>query len=181
MGDTLIPSLGPSATELLSDPDFQEAFASPAAVNPVQVTRTSGNLSAVVSAVWADLDSTGTAAARTLDVVLPNMSVGDNFIVRPIFTANAITGGFLMTCAVIVGGAVQRNLFDATYGFFPWAIPTAASKDVNAPSPRLTVVGGDLENGSLRLRLRHQQATNPRVINAVGGIPFFFEGRGPLR
>ena len=150
------------------------------ATSPLQVLRTSGNITAGVAGAWTDLDDGGTAAARPLDVVLPNMAIGDPFDYRPIFSAATVTGAWLGTLAVIVGGAVQRNIFDATFGFLPWSIPSAQGKDIIALTPRLTVVAGDLENGSLRLRFRYIQATNARTINAVAGIPLIMEGRGPL-
>jgi len=149
--------------------------------NPVQASRVSGNIVLAVSAIWADVDPGGTAAARPLDIVLPEMEVGDGFDFRPFFSVGASAGGLLCNLAVIKDGDVERLCFDETYGLFPWAVGGEASKDINVRTPRLTVLEGDLEDGSLRLRLKYIQATATRDVNAVSLIPFWVEGRGPFR
>lgn len=156
------------------------AYATVEAVNPVQVMRISGNFDVAVSAAWADLDPGGTAAARPLDVVLPNMGVGDGWDFKPNLTLGTATGGFLMNLAIIKAGAVHRRLFSNAYGFFPWSAPSGQAKDLFSPIYRQNVQEGDLENGALRLRLQYIQATNVRPVNATVDIPLVLEGRGPL-
>lgn len=180
MSETLIPVLK-SSESLAEDPALVEAFVSPQAVNPVQVSRTSANFNAAVSAVWADLDPGGVAAARPLDIVLPGMAVGDGYDFKPNLTLGSVTGGFLMNLAIIKAGAVHRRLFSASFGFFPWSVPTGQAKDVFAPIYRQVVEANDLENDALRLRLQYIQATNARLVNATTDIPLVLEGRGPFR
>ncbi len=150
------------------------------ATNPIQVTRTAGAITTAVSAVWVDTDTGGTAAARPLDIVIPNMATGDAFDFRLFISASSVTGATLMNLAVVVAGATQRRCFDETFGYLPWSIATGVAKDVFTATPRLTVLAGDIENGALRLRLQHIQASNARNIGGSSSVPIWMEGRGPL-
>lgn len=181
--DDILDDLGSVA-----DPGIDASFATDvslaSAVNPVQVIRATGNFQAAVAAVWTDLDPGGTAAARPLDVVLPGMAVGNGFEYRPIFAVASVTGGFLLNLVAIKNGTVARRMFPPgtlDFGYIPWNAPSGQGKEINAATPRLFVQEGDLEDdGSLRLRLQYQQATNPRTINADVGWPMWLEGRGPF-
>lgn len=161
----------------------ENIYANTAAVTPVQVQRTSGAITASVTAQWTDLDPGGTAAARPLDIVLPNMSEGDFFDFRPIFSIATANGGWLLNLVVVVNGAVVRRCFPPggfDFGFIPWAAVANTAKDINMPTPRLSVQAGDLENGSLRLRLQYTQGSVSRTVQADTTSPLWLEGRGPL-
>lgn len=181
MSESLVSPAAIDVSELIVDPLLTGTFAPNEAVNPVQVSRTTGNITAAVVAVWTDLDPGGTVAARPLDVVLPNMQEGDGFDFMPMMSLASAVGGFLGNLAVIKAGAVHRRLFDTTYGYLPWSAATGQAKDIYTRSPKMVVQATDLENGSLRLRFQYIQVTAVRTVNAVSIIPLWLEGRGPFR
>lgn len=148
---------------------------------PITTVRSSGNITAAITAAWADLDDTGSASSRDLDCVLPNMSIGSKFDFRPVFSSSSANASFLGNVAVILDGAVVRRCFDATLGFLPWAMSANVAAQLNCRCPIQTVQSGDLSsNGSLRLRFQYILATNTRVMTAAPSSPMWMEARGPL-
>ena len=144
-----------------------------------------GSTSCAVTGSYKDVEDNtgggGTASARPLDVVIPDMQVGDAFVVRPMFSMSSASGGFLLNAAIYVAGSVVRRIFDDTFGYFPWSIPSGVAKDLADWSPKQIVQSGDLEgDGSLRVRFQYIQATAARALNTASTIPAWTEGRGPL-
>lgn len=149
-------------------------------VGILQVVRASTSLTLTTSAEWKDLDPTGTVLTRDLDLVIPGLVVGDGFTCRPTFSVNTGTGIFELNVAVIVGGAVQRRLFPDAFGHQPWSALANVQRHVEAETPRMVVEEGDLENGSLRLRLQYTVSSSTRVVGSEPAFPLWFEGRAPL-
>lgn len=151
----------------------------------VSVQDVGGNITLAVSAAWKDVEDNtgggGSASARGLDVVLPDMVIGDAFVVRPVMNVGSSTGGFLMNATIYVAGVVVRRLFDATFGYVPWSLGANVSRDLVDWSPRQVVQAGDLEaDGSLRVRFQYILATAARTLGATNSVPAWSEGRGPL-
>lgn len=147
----------------------------------VQTIRTSSNIVLAIAAAFTDLDPTGTAAARDLDVVLPNMKVGDGFDFRPYLALQGSAGSFFANLAVIKAGVVQRSLFGSSFGNQFWSGATTSGLYVRDSTHKQQVLAGDLEaDGSLRLRMQYIKSSATSTIAITSDFPLVMEGRGPF-
>lgn len=156
------------------------------ALVPVRVTRTAGALSLGVSAnAWHDLDTTGSAAARNLDVVIPGVVAGDWICIDPDFSSNSsAAAGYFDMHTVVAGAYVHRFGGDhsptSVGGTAGWSFGSSTSSATQASS-WYQVQADDIENGAVRCRLRDCNATTTaRTVNAIAALPLTLVGRGPF-
>lgn len=151
------------------------------AAAPVRVTKADANLACGVTAnTWHSLDPGGSAAARPLDVVIPNVSAGQWVEVSVnLYSPNAATAVYLDIFTVVAGSFVNQFGTDAT-GTVGWLIPASLAWQASNTA-RYQVQAGDIEDGSVRLRIRDKNTTTTaRSIGASGGIVFEMAGTGPF-
>lgn len=157
------------------------APSSAASLRPVRVSKTDANLACgVVANTWHDLDPGGSASARPLDIVIPGVSAGDWVEVSAnLYSPNAATAVYL-DIFTVVAGAVVNQFGSATTGIVGWLLPSGLAWQASN-SGRYQVQSGDIEGGSVRLRIRDRNtSTTARSIGASGGIEFRMDGRGPF-
>lgn len=154
---------------------------------PIVVKKTNGDIVLAPSnSVWTDVDSSGTAAVRTLDIVIPNVSAGQWISYHPSFfvTATGAVGVRFDVATIDALGAVIHTAGDATWGVTTWFVSASAAANVVDPIS-MQLQASDIVNGSVRLRLRYLStgAVVSRTIQAgtTGGFgQIILEGRGPL-
>lgn len=145
---------------------------------PIIVRRTSGDITLAVSATFVDSDTTGTASARTLDLVFPGAAAGDVIVVEPNIYMPSAANGTVHTFATIVAGAVV-NRAGGAFGVPTWSAPAAGiGKIIGAYS--YVVQAGDVEAGGVRVRMQHIIASATRTMKADTNTEFYLEGRGPF-
>lgn len=155
-----------------------QPLARPPAVRPIIVRRTSGDITLAISAVFADSDTTGTASARTLDLVFPNVTAGDVISVAPNLYMPSAVNATIHTFATIVAGAVV-NRAGGAFGVPTWGAPAnGVGKIIGEYS--YVVQAGDIEAGSVRVRMQHILASATRTVKADTNTEWYVEGRGPF-
>lgn len=174
------PSYGPDLADLRAELD--DTYAAAASLAPVRVAKSDANLPVTtVAGTWTDLDTGGTAAARPLDVVIPGVKVGQWVEVEPNATSAAATTNVSLDICTIVAGVPVHHFGDpALIGVTAWFCPSGALKHITG-AVWYQVQADDIENGSVRLRMRaRNSSTTARAINATGGNIFTLVGRGPF-
>jgi hypothetical protein len=143
------------------------------------VTKGDASISVVnTSAAWVDSDPGGNAAARPLDLVVPNVRAGDWIEVEPLLLADNTAGFVRLRFATIVAGALVNTVPSGEAPPGCWALLSSVyDKAVGALSYQLQA--GDIENGSVRLRLQHV-STNTRTLFASTPYTLRLEARGPF-
>lgn len=155
-----------------------------AGLSPVIVRKSDANLTLAVNAAYQDVDPSGTASSRDLDIVIPNVAVGQwvDFVMNILVTSSTVACAF--DVFTVVSGAVVHKFGSPTSlsGPTPSAWFAEANKSLAAQgSVAYQIQTGDVENGSVRLRVRSLQASGAaRVIFSAGGGLFLAEGRGPF-
>lgn len=168
----LVDPLWPTSTE------FDAAVAAAA---PVRVTKADANLVlGIVANTWHDVDANGSAAARPLDVVIPNVEAGQWVeVAANLYSPNAATAVYLDVFTVVAGAPVHQ-FGSATTGTVGWLLPSGLAWQASN-SARYQVQADDIENGSVRLRLRDRNTTTTaRSIGSNSGIEFEMAGTGPF-
>lgn len=145
----------------------------------VTVEKTDAFVTLTQTATWADVPFGGTAAARDLDLVLPGVSVGDWVEVTPsLYVPTNAANGAQLDIAVIVAGEMVHRFGTDGAGISTWGVFTGTRSDITG-ARRYQVQTGDIEDGSIRLRLIYKNG-NGRTIFAGSGYAIRLEGRGPL-
>lgn len=157
---------GPSWPPLSSEIEWDERQA------PIRVVEavTAWVLNDSSAATWADSEDAGTAAARPHDLVIPNVKAGDAIPVAVnIGLISAGTNGKYLDIWSIVDGAPVNHMATQALGG-SWDVRAAAAHAVNGVRT-FYVTEDDIDDGSLRLRLRH-------TGNAAGTAQQLFGGFG---
>lgn len=149
---------------------------------PVRVVKSDANLTLVANTqAWADVDTGGTAAARPLDVVISGVTAGqwvDLEVNAHLASAAAVC---LLDVFTVVSGSPVNQFGSTEIGVSGWVVNASIGVDlVGRMSYQLQA--GDIEGGSVRLRLRYKNvhATVARVLDGTGGNRIVLEGRGPF-
>jgi hypothetical protein len=150
---------------------------------PVRTVKSDANLvMAANTPNWTDLDPGGTAAARPLDVVIPDVEAGQWVEFTPsAYVATATGATSLLDVFTIVGGAPVHQFGSTEVGISAWFI--SAGVPVNLGTRvSYQVQADDIEDGSVRLRLRFKNlhASTTRNLGAGSGNRVVLEGRGPF-
>lgn len=157
---------------------------------PAPIVKRQGNMAAlnlsVVVGVWADVEADGTAAARPMDVVIPNVVAGQWIEVSSSLWVAATTGVTYLDLWTIVDG-VPVNKFGGNYGegverATGWILTANAEKvDLGNARP-YQVQAADIQDGSVRVRMRSNCAIAGagKAIQRASGSEFTLVGRGPL-
>lgn len=131
-------------------------------VAPLQ--RTSGNL-APNSTSWADLDTSGSAAARDLDVIIP-ASAGDVIYVAPNFVVGTDAVDLYLDVATIVSSAVVNTFSGQAGGIGGWFCGSGLIVGITGPAGYV-VQAGDISGGNVRCRMRYKTgAANAKTVYA---------------
>lgn len=152
----------------------------------VTVQRTAGALAFGIQAnTWHDVDTTGTAAARDLDVVIPGVEAGQSIMVFPdMISPNTAAGVYLDMHTIVAGVAVHRFSGDrsptSVGGAASWLCPINYYGIIGAPLSYV-VQESDIQDGAVRCRLRDCNATTTaRSVSATAALPLRLVGRGPF-
>lgn len=137
--------------------------------------RTTGDIT-LNSTSFTDLDPSGSASARDLDVVL-TAEAGEWVLLyfEGRFNSAAVDGR--IDAATIVSGAVVNNLY-GNAGSVVWRAPSSEDAMVGGWGKPYQVQAGDLDGGQVRFRFRYatNTATN-RTLFAGGNNPLTVAGR----
>lgn len=148
----------------------------PSGYVPITATSTSAYPLQTSGTAWVDLDNGGSAAARPLDIVIPGLRNGDSVEFGFNSLSFAAANAQYARVATIVSGAVV-NAHEA----LGWAALNNTVSAMNG-SIILPVVSGDIENGSVRLRIQYQRVTGTASRSiGVDTMPTRTWGRGPFR
>ncbi len=168
----------PTAVQLAGDPAFEDRFASVGSVAPIVTRRTSGDITvASTSAAWVDLDPSGGAAARNLDIVIPGVTAGQQVELGINCFANNGAGIVFLTYFSIVGALPVNDISGSTSGVGGWVLAPSFWAKASGMVP-YTIQAGDIEDGNARFRARYNSG-GAKIIYA-SGYPLICEGRGPL-
>lgn len=132
-------------------------------------------------AAWVDLDTAGSAAARPMDIVIPNAAAGKWVRVEASgLWSNEATAPALDLFTVVAGAPVTQ-LGDATRGQTNWVALASTYSHIQG-SVSYQIVAGDIENGSVRLRPRYRLASgvNKTLFGSTIGYRFRLVGTGPF-
>lgn len=150
----------------------------------ITVSKTDGNWAPGSTAgAWVDGDGTGTAAARTYDVVIPNAVAGDKYDFTVSAIAGAGVGGLSVTMASIVAGAVVNRFASATLGVSAWVVLASVTRVISGSFPYV-LQAGDISGGVARFRVQlNTTATGSTLFGGsiVTGSQIVLEAVGPLR
>lgn len=148
---------------------------------PIVVTKSDANLAlSQTQNTWADVDPGGSAAARPLDLVIPGVKAGQWVEVEPNFYSGSTSAGIYLDVFAIVGGVPVSQFGLANEGVSGWTLLISTARFITGSRSK-KLVSGDIENDSVRLRLRSRNATTiSRAIAASAGNSFVLEGRGPF-
>ncbi len=155
----------------------------PRAAQIVRVTKSDAviNLSQTLN-TWVDIDAGGSAASRPLDIVIPFVQAGNWVEIRPAIWSGAALAGIYVDAVTVVAGAKVNQFGSTTTGTTAWLLDSSAT----VPSRVQAVVSyqvqaGDIENGSVRIRLQsYNTTTTARSFLAGSGFVLVIEGRGPF-
>lgn len=139
---------------------------------PIVATKTDAALTIghTGSGVWADTDTGGNAAARPLDLVVPGVRAGQRITLSILAHYTTGTNGGVMDFWSVVGGAPVSHIGQGAPNG-PWIFEGGKAGMVSGRAT-FTVQEADIENGSVRLRLRHSLPT------AGGTLHTLFAGFG---
>jgi hypothetical protein len=148
---------------------------------PIQVTKADANLVlGIVANTWHDADANGSAAARPLDIVIPNVTAGKWVEVKANLYSPSSAAAVYLDIWTVVAGSPVNQFGSSTTGTVGWLLPASTAWQASNTA-RYQVQAGDIENGSVRLRLRDRNtSTTARSIGASGGIVFEMAGVGPF-
>lgn len=154
------------------------------ALAPILVRKQDANLTLAVGAAYVDIDTSGTAASRTLDVVIPGVSAGQWISINPNILVTSSTIACYLDAFTIVAGAPVHKFGDPTSLTGPapssWTCNANLIGIISNPV-FYQVVAGDIEGGSVRVRFRSLQTSGAaRVVFSGGGGLLILEGRGPF-
>lgn len=154
-------------------------------VGPVTtpVSKADGDISLTVNNAWHDVDSSGSASARSLDIVIPNVFAGQ--WVEGYLNSSALTAssGLCYFDFVTIVAGVKVNHFSVQgsgqFGPVGWQCIANSEHKLTGNINR-QLVAGDIENGAVRIRLQCRTFTATSTLRAQAGLPFQAWGRGPF-
>lgn len=148
---------------------------------PVVVSKNDASLALpTVQGVWTDLDPGGTAAARPLDVVIPNVAAGQWISLYASMHPSNVAQSVQMDVFTVVAGSPVHQFGQSVGGTSTWLLPASTTAAVSG-TRSYQLQSDDIENGSVRLRMRARNTgTTARNVLAVSGFEFRMEGRGPF-
>lgn len=157
----------------------------PSVLTPVRVTKTDADLTSTTTGAWTDLDTGGSAAARPLDVVIPNVITGSWVSAKiDAFSAANAQGFSLDVWNIVAGSPVRRWNGGLASNFSAWGWMVLGDADFGTAISAehfYQLQADDIENGSVRLRVRYfRGAGSARALSSSSGGQFVFEGRGPF-
>lgn len=151
---------------------------------PVVVRKSNANLTLAVDANYQDIDPSGTANARELDIVIPNAVAGKWIVggINVLITSSTVAAA--MDFFTIVAGVPIHKFGDPTSltGAAPGSWQPEANKTLAIMgSVPYQIQADDIESGSVRIRMRSRQTSGAaRIIFSGGGGLLIMEGRGPF-
>lgn len=149
-------------------------------VAPIQTRKADANLTLNTAAAWNDVDASGSASARDLDVVIPGVAAGQWVTFTPNFYSASTAGALFCDVFTVVAGSYVNQFGTSGGGVTSWFIFTNTAVTRGGPVS-YQVQAGDIENGSVRLRFRtYNTNATARSISSTGGNIAIFEGRGPF-
>lgn len=152
----------------------------------VMKERTAGALAVgTVANTWHDPDQSGSAAARDLDMVVPGVAIGDWVRVDlDLSSASTAAAVYIDVHTIVAGAAVHRFGGDHSPTSVGGSGSTLMLTNVAASlagSLWYQIVSGDVESGSVRLRVRDCNATTTaRSLNGIAAVPYRTVATGPF-
>lgn len=149
--------------------------AGPGFAPPIVVTKTDGDVTCNVAS-WTDAITAGTAAARPMDLIVPNVTAGQWIYIEPNYVvSSAGAAGLYSDIFTVVAGAVVNQLGTTQVGIYGWFANTSLWTQVTG-GVWYQVAAGDIESisgsPSVRFRLRLKATTTvTKTIFAGGVIP----------
>lgn len=131
--------------------------------------------------VWKDVDPTGSAHARTGDIVIPNVRAGDTIWASlDAYTTSQGNSGY-MDFWIIVNGAPIRKFMYESPELGPGGIMLLNPGGHDVLGRYMHIVRADeIEDGCVRVRLRASMAAaTTRGLLHSGGFWTVIEGQGP--
>ncbi len=143
--------------------------------------RTAGNIT-LNSTAWANVD-TG------LDLTLTGCAIGDQIVYAVAFLVNSEATGVNFDVVTVVAGSpvnsfIHRGPAAAGGSLAGWYAPASVFTPTTGAAPPYTLVSGDIDSGSVTLRLRYRTDTAAnKVMQASAGAPLdvWAQNFGPLQ
>lgn len=160
-------------------------YAKSTSFSPVVTVSVGDFVLANTGAAWADLDAVsaapGTAAARPMDLVIPNVAAGDWVTVSATGIYNNGGGSGLFTLFTVVAGTPVRAFGDPAAGVAAWAMLSSLYSTI-AGSVSLQLQADDIEGGAVRIRPRYYKntANTKTLFGSTIGYRLRLEGTGPF-
>lgn len=161
--------------------ESSEVTALRAAMAPIETIKSDGNWAVgQVQNTWAEFDTTGSAAARSYDIVIPGVTAGQWVLLGINAWSAAAAAPTYIDFWSIVAGAKVNPVGDSLVGTFAWALTNNAVTALQGMIP-YQLQAGDIENGSARFRLHNRNTTTTaRSLIASGGGKVKLWGLGPF-
>lgn len=150
---------------------------------PVQAVKSDANITVNGSTgVWQDTDPSGTVNARTYDIVIPGVAAGQRVEASMEGVIVSAAGALLFDFWTVKAGVAVSQFGTSAFGSTGLcALTNTAVLWQGGWITSPVLAAGDIENGSVRLRVRHVGATGvSRVISGTGGAQWRLRGRGPI-
>lgn len=149
----------------------------------IPVSKADGDISLTVNNAWHDVDAGGSASARPLDVVIPNVFAGQWVEFNLNCSLVTASSGLCYFDAVTIVAGAKVNHFSVggsgQVGPVGWQCIANAEHKLTGYINR-QLAAGDIENGSVRIRLQCKTFTATSTLRAQAGLPFQAWGRGPF-
>lgn len=161
-------------TSLIGDGDSASSDATSGV--PITATSTAAYALPTTGTTWTDVDNGGSASARPLDIVIPSVEDGDDVEVGiSAVSYSASLSGYVRVATIVSGSVVTGHHAQG------WTIPQSVTA-VLAGSIIVPVVTGDIEGGSVRLRVQFQRLNGSAARNiGESDVAMRVWGRGPWR
>lgn len=139
---------------------------------PTFTMKNDATISMVGSSAWADVDPSGTANARTYDLVVPGVVAGMKIEASLMCLVTSAAGAMLFDYWTVVAGAAVNQMGSNGGGTTGWGIETNVQRYLQGGYNGIyTLAVNDIENGSLRLRLRFWLASgSTRTLFSASGL-----------
>lgn len=178
-----------TAAFLLSLGDFAAAngvgFGDFFANAPIKVISDTSLACGTAQSTWHDLDPSGSAAAKPLDLVVPNVTAGQWVCVTPNLASGGSSSAFVgLDIWTIVAGVPVHNFgptpAGVNGGVSGWKLNASVLSPITGAA-WYQVQQSDIENGAVRLRLRDYNATTTaRSLTAGSGYRIELVATGPF-
>ncbi len=185
LGDQVVDLAAAQEGDTLVVQDDGTLLPGPRLLAPIRVVASAGLSVGVTANAWHDTDPGGSAAARPLDIVIPDVRAGQWICVSPEFMSGAGVATQVYMDMWTIVAAAPVNQFGAVVvsnvgGIAPWTLITSVRSQAQAPC-YYQVQQADIEDGSVRCRLRDfNTTTTARTISGAGGVRAALYGLGPF-